>query len=183
MTAEQNLRHEMLASIPNLRAFAISLTGNQTQADDLLQTTLLKALENFDKFEAGTNMRAWLFTILRNQFYTDIRKHRREVEDPDGIISGKVGVLPAQGSRLDLTDMQQALTQLSPEQRETLLLVAAEGASYEEVARITGTNLGTVKSRVNRARNRLAEILGVAAGEDFGPDRLARAALPAHSTT
>jgi len=182
MTADQNLRQEMLASIPNLRAFAISLTGSQIQADDLLQTTLLKALENFDKFEPGTNMRAWLFTILRNQFYTDIRKHRREVEDPDGIISGKFGVLPTQGARLDLGDMQQALTHLSHEQRETLLLVAAEGATYEEVARITGTNLGTVKSRVNRARNRLAELLGVAPGDDYGPDRMVRAALPSHST-
>jgi len=181
MTTEQDLRLAMLATIPNLRAFAVSLAGNPTHADDLVQTTLLKGIENLDKFEPGTHMRAWLFTILRNQFFTEMRRKRREVDDPDGTISGSLAVMPAQDARLDFTDMQAALSKLSPDQREILLLIGAEGLSYEEAARITGTNIGTVKSRINRARNRMMEILGLERDDDFGPDRLSRSSMSAHS--
>jgi len=126
----------MLDAIPHLRAFAISLTGNITYADDLLQTALLRGLEHLDKFQPGTSMQAWLFTILRNQFYTQVRRRRREVEDPDGIMAGNLAVMPGQGAHLEFTDMQAALAQLSVEQREALLLVGAEGVSYEEAAQI-----------------------------------------------
>ena len=177
MTHEDPVRQAMLEAIPHLRAFAISLTGNVTYADDLVQAALLRGLENLDKFQPGTSMQAWLFTILRNQFYTDIRKRRREVNDPDGVLAGKLAVMPEQGARLDFTDMQVALAKLSIEQREALLLVGAEGVSYEEAAQICGTNLGTIKSRINRARTRLAELLALDAQEDLGPDRLVKAAL------
>jgi RNA polymerase sigma-70 factor (ECF subfamily) len=123
MANEDPIRDAMLAAIPHLRAFAISLTGNVTYADDLVQAALLRGLENLDKFQPGTSMQAWLFTILRNQFYTDIRRRRREVDDPEGALAGKLAVMPEQGARLDLNDMQVALAKLSVEQREALLLV------------------------------------------------------------
>ncbi|WP_262269127.1 sigma-70 family RNA polymerase sigma factor [Microvirga yunnanensis] len=181
MAIDGSLRQEMLGAIPHLRAFAISLTGNVTQADDLVQTALLRGLEYIDKYQPGTNMQAWLFTILRNLFYTERRRKRREVEDPDGLMAGNLAVLPGQGAHLDFADMQAALAKLSVEQREALLLVAAEGVSYEEAAQICGTNIGTIKSRVNRARTRLAELMELSL-EDLGPDRLVRASLFLHAT-
>ena len=96
-------------------------------------------------------------------------------------MAGNLAVLPGQGARLDLTDMLAALARLSVEQREALLLVAAEGVSYEEAAQICGTNIGTIKSRINRARTRLAELLDLSSEEDFGPDRLVRASLYLHA--
>jgi RNA polymerase sigma-70 factor (ECF subfamily) len=180
MAIEASLRPEMLAAIPHLRAFAISLTGNPDYADDLVQAAILRGLEHLDKFQPGTSMQAWLFTILRNRFYTEIRRRRRQVEDPDGALAQKIAVLPEQGWHLDLRDMQTALTKLSIEQREALLLVGAEGVSYEEAASICGTNVGTIKSRVNRARARLAEILALNAEGDFGPDQVVRSALFMH---
>lgn len=183
MVIDPPVRQAMLNAIPHLRAFAISLSGDVTYADDLVQTALMRGLENLDKFQPGTSMQAWLFTILRNQFYTEIRRRRREVADPDGSMAGMLAVMPEQGARLDFTDMQAALAQLSVEQREALLLVGAEGLSYEETARICGTNLGTIKSRINRARARLAELLDLCPGEDFGPDRLVRARLFIHASS
>src|SRR3954463_11471254 len=109
MIIERPLHQAMLDAIPHLRAFAISLTGNVTYADDLVQTALLRGLEYLDKFQPGTSMQAWLFTILRNQFYTERRKSRREVADPDGLMAGNLAVMPRQGAHLDFTDMQAAL--------------------------------------------------------------------------
>jgi RNA polymerase sigma-70 factor, ECF subfamily len=170
----------MLDAVPHLRAFAVSLCGNVTYADDLVQGALLRGLQNLDKFQAGTCMQAWLFTILRNQFYTEARRRRREVEDADGAIAGRLAVMPEQGARLDFGDMQAALARLPFEQREALLLVGAEGVSYEEAAMICGTNIGTIKSRINRARARLAELLDLSLEEDLGPDRLVKASLFMH---
>ena len=181
MAIDPALRQAMLDAIPHLRAFAISLSADVTYADDLVETALMRGLENLAKFQPGTSMQAWLFTILRNQFYTDIRRRRREVPDPEGVMAGNLAVLPEQGARLDLNDMQAALARLSVEQREALLLVGAEGVSYEEAARICGTTLGTIKSRVNRARTRLAELLELEPEEDLGPDRLVRATLFLHA--
>ncbi len=182
VAVDLSVRQAMLDAIPHLRAFAISLSGNITYADDLVQGALMRGLENLDKFQPGTNMQAWLFTILRNQFYTDMRRRRREVEDADGAMAGKLAVMPEQGARLDFTDMQAALARLSVEQREALLLVAAEGLSYEEAAQICGTNLGTIKSRINRARTRLAALLDLVPDEDLGPDRLVQATLFMHAS-
>jgi RNA polymerase sigma-70 factor (ECF subfamily) len=182
MIIERTLHQAMLDAIPHLRAFAISLTGNVTYADDLVQTALLRGLENLDKFQPGTSMQAWLFTILRNHFYTELRQRRREVADPDGTFAGMLAVLPEQDVHLDVDDMLAALARLNVEQREALLLVGAEGVSYEEAARICGTTLGTIKSRVSRARARLAELLDHTAEEDLGPDRLVRASLFLHAS-
>ncbi len=167
----------MLEAIPHLRAFAISLTGDLVRADDLVQEALLKGLTSLDRFEPGTNMRAWLFTILRILFLSERKRRWREVEDVDGAFSSRVPVLPEQGARLDMQDLQAALAKLSPEQREALLLIAAQGLSYEETAQICGTNIGTIKSRINRARTRLSELLSLNAEEDLGPDRKVQAVL------
>jgi RNA polymerase sigma-70 factor (ECF subfamily) len=176
MSVDLSVRQAMLDAIPHLRAFAISLSGNITYADDLVQTALMRGLENLDKFQPGTSMQAWLFTILRNHFYTEMRR-RREVQDPDGVMVGNLATIPEQGARLDFNDMQSALARLSVEQREALLLVGAEGLSYEEAASICGTTLGTIKSRISRARTRLAELLDLEPEEDLGPDRLVKAPL------
>jgi len=181
MTPEPALRDALLAAVPSLRAFAISLCGHVDRADDLVQDTLLRALSNLDRFERGTNLNAWLFTILRNLFHSDYRKRRREVEDPDGSYAGRLSVHPEQGSRLDFEDFRGALANLPHDQREALLLVGASGFSYEEAAEICGCAIGTIKSRVNRARSRLAAMLAVDDVEDLGPDRMTRAALQATS--
>jgi RNA polymerase sigma-70 factor (ECF subfamily) len=170
-------REAMMNALPHLRAFAISLTGNVDQADDLVQEAILRGLANIDRFTPGTSMRAWLFTILRNQFHTAYRKRRREVEDPDGVMAGRLATAPEQSGHLDMEDLKNALTKLPFEQREALLLIAGQGFSYEETAAICGTAIGTIKSRVNRARNRLADLMGVRDAEDFGVDRVTKAAM------
>jgi RNA polymerase sigma-70 factor, ECF subfamily len=167
---DSSTRNALLGAIPHLRAFAISLTGNPESADDLVQETLARGLTHIDRFEPGTNIQAWLFTILRNQFYTGYRKRRRETEDPDGVLAGKLAVSPNQQARLDYEDMKAALASLAPRQREAILLIGAEGLTYEEAARVCQTSIGTIKSRVNRARTRLAELLAIDKAHDLGPD-------------
>jgi RNA polymerase sigma-70 factor, ECF subfamily len=179
MSLEPELRDALLAAVPSLRAFAISLSGQVDRADDLVQDTLLRALSYIDRFERGTNLNAWLFTILRNLFHSEYRKRRREVEDPDGSYAGRLKVHPEQGSRLDFEDFRAALAKLPADQREALLLVGASGFAYEEAAQICGCAVGTIKSRVNRARSRLAQLLAVEDVEDLGPDSMTRAALQA----
>jgi len=154
-----SVKAELISHIPNLRAFAISLCGNASRADDLVQEALLKAWSNLDRFEEGTNMRAWLFTILRNVYFSEFRKRRREVEDPEGVLSENLSIDPAQHGHMDLQDFKAALSELPDDQREALILVGASGFSYEEAAEIADCAIGTVKSRVNRARSRLAELL------------------------
>jgi RNA polymerase sigma-70 factor (ECF subfamily) len=175
------LRAGLLKAIPHLRAFAISLTGKVDQADDLVQEAILRGLSHLDSFTPGTDLQAWLFTILRNLFYTSLRKRRREVEDPDGVIAGMLSAPPEQHGRLDLDDLRTALGRLSVEQREALLLVGAEGMSYEEAAAICEVNIGTIKSRINRARTRLAELLDVADERKLA-DRASRIGLTAETS-
>lgn len=179
MTPEPELRDALLGAVPSLRAFAISLCGQVDRADDLVQDTLLRALSHIDRFERGTNLNAWLFTILRNLFHSEYRKRRREVEDPDGSYAARLKTQPEQASRLDFEDFRTALAKLPPDQREALLLVGASGFSYEEAATICTCAVGTIKSRVNRARSRLASLLAVDDVEDLGPDQMTRAALQA----
>jgi RNA polymerase sigma-70 factor (ECF subfamily) len=167
----------MLAAVPSLRAFAISLCGNVDRADDLVQEALLRAWGNLDSFEPGTNMSAWLFTILRNVFRSEYRKRRREVEDADGTYADSLTSLPNQTASLEMDEFRKALDHLPPDQREALILVGASGFSYEEAAHICGCAVGTIKSRVNRARTRLAELLSVESADDFGPDHETRAAM------
>ena len=167
---DSSTREALLKAIPHLRAFAISLTGNPENADDLVQEALVRGLTHINRFEPGTNVQAWLFTILRNQFYTGYRKRRRETEDPDGALAGRLAVVPSQHARLDYEDMRTALGKLAPRQREAILLIGAEGLTYEEAARVCKTSVGTIKSRVNRARTRLAELLAIDKGHDLAPD-------------
>ena len=180
MTPEPELRDALLAAVPSLRAFAISLSGQVDRADDLVQDTLLRALANIDRFERGTNLNAWLFTILRNLFHSEYRKRRREVEDPDGSYAARLTVHPEQGSRLDFEDFRAALGNLPADQREALLLIGASGFSYEEAAQICECAVGTIKSRVNRARSSLAKLLSIDGIDDFGPDRTTQAVLIGH---
>ena len=154
-------REQVIALIPSLRAFAWSLCRNPADADDLVQETLTKAWTHRDKFQPGTNLRAWLFTILRNSWYTAVSKHRRETPDEDGKMAATLISAPSQDWSVELHQLQAALNRLPPEHREALVMVGAAGLSYEEAAEISGCALGTIKSRVNRARNRLAQIMGM----------------------
>ena len=163
-------RNALLALIPNLRAFAFSLTGDSDRADDLVQDTLLKAWEHFDSFREGTLLRAWLFTIQRNTFFSECRHRRHVNEDPDGQKVNALSVHAAQDGHMDMQDFRRALDTVPPEQREALMLVAAAGFSYEEAAAIVGCAIGTIKSRVHRARWKLMEVLEMDAPRKFGPD-------------
>jgi RNA polymerase sigma-70 factor (ECF subfamily) len=160
----------LLAEIPFLRAFAISLSGSVTAADDLVQDTLVKAWSNFHQFEPGTNLRAWLITILRNNFYSLYRKQRWEMQDVDGQYAAQMSSRGDQETGLNLEDFLRALDQLSPEHREILVMIGVTELSYEEAAKVCGVALGTIKSRVNRARAKLAEILGLRGVEELGPE-------------
>jgi len=179
MPLDPALRDAMLAAVPSLRAFAISLSGNVDRADDLVQETLLRAIANIESFQPGTNMSAWMFTILRNLFRSEYRKRRREVEDTDGSYADTLKSHPEQGSHLEFKEFKSALSKLPPDQREALILVGASGFSYEEAAAICECAVGTIKSRVNRARTRLADLLSIESAEDFGPDHTTRAILAA----
>jgi len=179
MPLEPSVREAMLSAVPSLRAFAISLSGNVDRADDLVQETLLRAMANIDSFQPGTNMSAWLFTILRNLFRSEYRKRRREVEDADGSYADTLTSHPEQHGRIEFEEFRKALAQLPPDQREALILVGASGFSYEEAAGICDCAVGTIKSRVNRARTRLSELLAIDGADDFGPDQSTRAVLSA----
>ncbi len=156
-----SLREQLVAEIGSLRAFAVSLCGDKERADDLVQETLFKAWNHLESFKEGTNLKAWLFTILRNTYFSERRKRRREVEDADGAYAARLATHPTQHGHMDMQDFRAALTQLPDDQREALILVGAAGFSYEEAAEISSCAVGTIKSRVNRARNRLAGILGL----------------------
>ena len=177
MNVDPVLRDQILAAIPSLRAFAISLSGNVDRADDLVQETILRAFANIHSFQPGTNMPAWLFTILRNLFRSEYRKRRREVEDADGSFAETLKSHPDQIGRVEFQEFRAALSQLPAEQREALILVGASGFSYEEAADICQCAVGTIKSRVNRARSRLAKLLQVDNLDEFGPDHATRAVL------
>jgi len=160
-------RNELVDHLPALRAFALSLTREGSSADDLVQDTIVKAWTHIDKFQPGTNLRAWLFTILRNTFYSARRKTRREVNDSDGIHAARQATRPEHDGRLALNDFRNAFQKLPDEQREALILVGASGFSYEEAAAMTGVAVGTVKSRANRGRRKLAELLKLEEGEEL----------------
>lgn len=169
-------KSELLASLKSLRAFSVSLCGNRDHADDLVQETVMKAWAKQSSFTMGTNMKAWLFTILRNEFYGQIRKSGREVADPDGSFTEKLAEHPAQFGKMDFMDFQDALSKLPEDQREAIILVGASGFAYEEAAEICGCAAGTIKSRVSRARTALQGMLEVEGSVDYGPDKTSAAA-------
>lgn len=161
--ATPEFRRQLQDIIPSLRAFARGLCGNRELADDLAQEAMMRAWAARDSFEPGTNFRAWIFMILRNHFYTTIRKNSRMTSwDPEAAERILVQE-PAQQHAVHMADVEKALQLLPAEQREMLLLVGAGGASYEEAAEIAGCALGTVKSRLARGRAALAAIIN-------GPD-------------
>lgn len=172
----------LLAALPKLRAFAVSLCGRGDRADDLVQETLVRAWANLGSFERGSNMQAWLYTILRNAFYTEFRKRRHEVADSDGILAARLASLPAQDGHMQFIEFRDALSRLANDHREALILVGASGLSYEEAATICQCAVGTMKSRVNRARAKLAELLTMASDTRFGPDQAWEAAVDASWT-
>jgi RNA polymerase sigma-70 factor (ECF subfamily) len=170
----------MLAMVPHLRAFAIALCRDRELADDLVQETLVRALTNIHLFEPGTNLSAWLLTILRNEFRSECRKRRRNVEDADGKYAETLKTPPDQEGNLAFEDLREALGRLSVDHREALICIAMSGFSYEQAAKICHCPVGTVKSRVSRARARIAKLLAIESADDFGATRAMRAVLQAH---
>lgn len=171
MEEKSGLTSEILDLIPSLRAFAYSLTRNSNDADDLVQETLTKALTNIERFEPGTNLRAWLFTILRNTFYN---AHHRRTREPVMAVENMpvTRSKPEQEWCLKLKEVHEALDKLPDQQREALLLVGGAGMSYIEAAEILGCALGTIKSRVNRARMQLLVMLDVENERDYLDERV-----------
>lgn len=152
-------KRELTEVIPHLRAFARGLCGRPDLADDLVQETLLKAWAAQQRFEPGTSMRAWTFVILRNAYLTDMRRNRFRGEYDEAVAERTLTAPAGQEAPLHLADMHRALLTLPPERREALLLVGAGGFSYEEAAEICQCAVGTIKSRVGRARAALTRMI------------------------
>jgi RNA polymerase sigma-70 factor, ECF subfamily len=149
----------MLKAVPTLRKFAMSLSRSKDLADDLVQETLLRAIAHIDTFQPGSNLDAWLMTILRNRFFSECRERKRTIEDVDGEHAETLATLPEQVGWCIAKDLHEALQKLSPSHRQALILVGESGLSYEEAAVICNCEAGTVKSRVHRARIELASLL------------------------
>lgn len=152
-------KDQLVAMIPRLRGHAMALTRSSAEADDLVQDALVRAWRFRDGFQPGGNLNAWMNTILRNTFYTSSVARRNTVQDVDGQFAAQLSCDPDQEWRVKYGELMHALTMLTAEARDALLLVVAEGLSYEEAAKISGCPVGTMKSRVNRARERLAELV------------------------
>ena len=172
---EASFRAATLAAIPKLRAFALSLSRNVDRADDLVQETLLRAFINWCRFEPGSNLQAWLITILRSAFYSEERNLRREVEDGDGIYAETLVVPAEQASRPECEEFREALGRLPDEMREAVLLIGAYGFSYREAASLCDCAIGTIKSRVNRARTCLTAMLALGSPGHFIQDAISQA--------
>ncbi|HET8729449.1 MAG TPA: sigma-70 family RNA polymerase sigma factor [Alphaproteobacteria bacterium] len=154
-----SFRDDLVTMIPHLRAFARSLTGSADQADDLVQETIMRALRAQDQYQPQTNLKAWLFTILRNQHITTMRRARFNTSSLDDCSEMVVSIPPSQYDKMQMRDVQAALMRLTAEHREVVMLIGAAGVSYEEAAQICGCPIGTVKSRLSRARRELMEML------------------------
>jgi len=177
MELNSTIHDELLANAPTLRSFALSLCGTMDHAEDLVQDTFLRALTHYESFQPGTNLAAWLVTILRNVFRDQYRKRQREVEDAEGRYTGALTSEPEQTALVEFAEFRAALTKLPAEQRDALLLIGASDFSYDEAAALCGCAAGTIKSRVHRARTRLADLLAIDGPDDFGPDRMTRAVV------
>lgn len=150
---------EILAHLPALHRYALGLVRNFHAAEDLVHDTVVKAYSCIDKFQMGSNLRAWLFTILRNTFYSGLRKHKREVSDSDGLYAATLVSLPDHDGRLAMTAFLAAFAQLSPEHRDIVTLVGVAGYSYDSAAHMLGIPVGTAKSRLSRARSQMTDRL------------------------
>ena len=164
---DKEFHDQLVAIIPSLRAFARGLCGNRDLADDMAQDAMTRAWAARQSYTPGSNFRAWMFMILRNHFYTTLRKNSRMVSWDPEIAERVLVVAPAQQDGLNVQDVQAALLKLPPEQREVLLLIGANGVSYEEAAEIMGCAIGTIKSRLARGRVALAALIeGPPIGDD-----------------
>jgi RNA polymerase sigma-70 factor (ECF subfamily) len=159
MSLDAATQDRMLRAIPSLRAFARSLCRNRDHADDLVQETLLRAIDRISTFEKGSNLEAWLFTIMRNRFNSDYRTSKRMVQDTDNRLAETLAVPPAQTGWIVARDLRAGLGKLPVPQQQALFLVGASALSYDEAAAIAGCHVGTMKSRVNRARTTLAAFM------------------------
>ncbi|HEX3917441.1 MAG TPA: sigma-70 family RNA polymerase sigma factor [Caulobacteraceae bacterium] len=163
---ERAFRQELVLQLPPMRAFARALTLNAVEADDLVQEAMLRAWRSRADFEPGANFRAWLFKIVRNQFYSSKRKAWRWAPLDPQVAEQTLVAADDPSSGLSLEAVREAIGRLPPGQREALLLVGAAGVSYEEAAQICAVAIGTVKSRVSRARHALFQMLEPAGGSD-----------------
>jgi RNA polymerase sigma-70 factor (ECF subfamily) len=167
---------DMVALVPQLHTFARSLCRDGVKADDLVQEALMRAFNNIERFKPGTNLKAWLFTIVRNEHYSQLRRSKFEAQGMNIELLPEPSVPPDHDGKLALRDLNRALASLSPGQRTALILVSVSGFSYEEAAQICGCAVGTIKSRVARARETLLELLegrqplSVAAEEETAHD-------------
>lgn len=157
--------------LPALQAFARTFCRNRSEADDLVQETLLRALQSFDTFTPGTRLKSWLFTIMRNAFYTQVKKNSREPLGMRFCISDSRSEVASQEWAVHANEVERAIYRLPAHQREVLVMITIDGMSYEEAAVLCGCSIGTIKSRLNRARTRLNWQFG-------GGDRLTRGQLP-----
>lgn len=154
------LRSELLLLLPDLRAFARFLVRDRSAADDLVQDTVVRALAALTQFRVGTNLKAWLFTILRNLFFEQARRRRREAVALRAHPPVVEAVRPEQADAAAMRDLQRTLWRLPPLLREALVLVGAQELTHEEAASICGVPVGTMKARVSRARRQLAQLVG-----------------------
>jgi RNA polymerase sigma-70 factor (ECF subfamily) len=150
---------DIVALLPDLRAFARFMCREREAADDLVQNTILAALDKRDQFMPGTNLKAWLFTIMRNRFYSDLRTQSRRPTGADPDTAPPLAAVDNPEAALAMKELSAALWQLSAEAREALVLVGAGGFSYEEASRLCGCSVGALKVRVSRARKQLAQKL------------------------
>ena len=157
-------KHDLIEALPALRGYARTFERDAARADDLVQETSLRAWSSRDRFEPGSNMKAWLFTILRNTARSQHRRASREVEDVDGGYADQLTIEGGQESHLEYLELENALQRLPEDQREAVVLICASGVSYEEAAQITGATQGALKTRVSRARARLVELTQITDG-------------------
>lgn len=150
---------ELVSLEPKLTRFALKLTKNKDQASDLVQETFFRALTYRDKFEMGTNLGAWCFTLMRNQFVSQFRRRGRIIQDPEDMYVASMSVLPDQLVHMEMLEFQEAFKKLPKDQREALYEIGVEGSSYDDAAELLGSHVGTIKSRVSRARSRLVKEL------------------------
>jgi RNA polymerase sigma-70 factor (ECF subfamily) len=156
-----SFQSELIGAMPRLRSFAVALSRDRDRADDLVQETLMRALSFADRFEPGTKMVPWLRTILRNQFYSEQRKRRREILDEDGVYADTLVAKAEQPGHLAYKRACVELNKLPPNMKEALLLIGVHGLSYDDAAMVMNCSKGTAKSRTHRARARLAKVLEI----------------------
>lgn len=172
-----DFRTDLVAILPRLRTYAMSLTRDSDRANDLVQQTVLKSLAGLKSFLPGSNLPAWLFRIEHNEFISSLRRQHRTVE-LDATVANSLSYPPRQESGIDMREFKKAFRTLPICQRKALLLTALEGHSHKSIAALSGVSVGTVKSRVSRARTKLRQILGNDGGAFALPSRERPAAIP-----